>query len=72
LKGDVEDYFKFNGFNIRIEKSQIDYTIKGVEFNLKQRNVDHSYCLSILKYMFLAATVISILLYYKSVSIAES
>ena len=53
-----------------MEQSQANYQIKDIDLYMKQRNLDHMNCLSMLKYVFIFMTTITLYKYYKSVSYA--
>jgi hypothetical protein len=67
IKGDIENYMIYNGFAIQVEKQQKDFSIRNIEFNLKKRNIDHTFSLSVLKYFFLSASILATVLYYRIV-----
>lgn len=69
MKGNVEDILQNNLFHVLIDKKQQNYEIQEVEMIIKKRNLEHTKSLTLMKYVFFFATLITTFLYYKSVII---
>jgi len=64
VKGELEDYSKYNGFTVALEKSYKNYEVQSAEFSIKKRNTNHSFYLGILKYIFVSATFLTLFLFF--------
>jgi hypothetical protein len=68
MKGVVLSNYRYSGLTVEIDKNQIDFKVIDIKYKLKQRNIDYSSYLAILKYIFVASTFLATFLYYRSVS----
>ena len=69
MKGDVQDIMQNNLFHVFVDHSQNNYEVQELEIILKKRNIEHTKSLTFMKYVFVFATLLATVLYYKSVRI---
>ena len=67
MQRDTTKLLKSNGFIVQTETKYEGFSVKSVELSVKKRNVNHSFYLGILKYVFVAATVLTLFLYFRIV-----
>eukprot|EP00347_Sterkiella_histriomuscorum_P006317 403353220 len=68
LKGDVQDIMQNNLFHVFVDHSQHNFEVQELEIILKKRNIEHTKSLTFMKYVFVFATLLATILYYKSIS----
>lgn len=64
-RGETQTLLQYTGFLADVDQSQHNFKILKVDFDMKQRSVDHTWHLTMLKYAFAGASAVVAVLYFK-------
>lgn len=67
VRGETENLFSNIGLLINIPQEQINFKIEKLEYKMRERNVDHTFYLSLLKFVFAVVSGFAAYIYWKTV-----
>ena len=67
LQGEITNFFQYNGIKMAIDENQKNFRISQIHLELKQRTIDHTFHLTLLKYIFSFVSIIVTYFYWRQI-----